>query len=74
MKQLSPTRKADLWLQFHSTKRHRQIKVAEKNQEYQYILWRDDPKLPISEFKLTTVTYGTSAAPFLSVRCLMAII
>jgi len=49
---------------------YRQIKVAEKYQEYQYILWRDDPKLPISEFKLTTVTYGTSAAPFLAVRCL----
>jgi len=45
-------------------KMYRQIKVAEKDQEYQYIQWRDDPKLPISQFKLTTETYGTSAAPF----------
>jgi len=49
---------------------YRQIKVAEKDQEYQYIQWRNDAKLAISEFQLTTVTYGTSAAPFLAVRCL----
>ncbi|XP_043867339.1 uncharacterized protein LOC122757838 [Drosophila mojavensis] len=51
-------------------KMYRQIKVAKADQEYQYILWRDDPKMPIKEYKLTTVTYGTSAAPFLAVRCL----
>ncbi|XP_054083397.1 uncharacterized protein LOC128920334 [Zeugodacus cucurbitae] len=51
-------------------KMYRQIKVREEDQEYQYILWRENPQEKIKEFKLTTVTYGTAAAPFLAVRTL----
>ncbi|XP_054091719.1 uncharacterized protein LOC128923482 [Zeugodacus cucurbitae] len=49
-------------------KMYRQIKVREEDQEYQYIIWRENPQEKIKEFKLTTVTYGTVAAPFLAVR------
>ncbi|XP_026462759.1 uncharacterized protein LOC113365404 [Ctenocephalides felis] len=52
------------------TKMYRQIKVAKKDQEVQRILWRCDPKEDIRCYKLTTVTYGTSSAPYLAIRVL----
>ena len=54
-------------------KMYRQIKVAEKDQGYQHILWRENRKEAIKEYKLTTVTYGTASAPFLAVRALFYI-
>ncbi|GFS47057.1 DUF1758 domain-containing protein [Trichonephila clavipes] len=48
----------------------RQIKVHEEDVDWQRILWRDSPTEPIREYRLTTVTYGTSSAPFLSTRTL----
>ncbi|XP_037928489.1 uncharacterized protein LOC119664075 [Teleopsis dalmanni] len=52
---------------------YRQIKIAEEHQDYQRILWRENPTDRIAEFKLTTVTYGTASAPFLAVRTLQQI-
>ena len=52
------------------TKMYRQFKVKEDQQDLQRIVWRDSPDLPIQEFRLTTVTYGTASAPFLATRCL----
>ncbi|GFV12423.1 integrase catalytic domain-containing protein [Trichonephila clavipes] len=51
-------------------KMFRQIKVHEEDVDWQRILWRDSPIEPIREYCLTTVTYGTSLAPFLSTRTL----
>lgn len=51
-------------------KMYRQIKVAEKDQKYQKILWRFSKKDPVQEFKLTTVTYGTASAPYQAIRTL----
>lgn len=45
-----------------------QIQVTE-GQKYPKILWKKDPKEPIKEIKLTTVTYRTTSAPFLATRC-----
>ncbi|GFW27197.1 DUF1758 domain-containing protein [Trichonephila clavipes] len=47
-----------------------QIKVHEEDVDWQRILWRDSPTEPIREYCLTTVTYGTPSAPFLSTRTL----
>ncbi|GFU08305.1 integrase catalytic domain-containing protein [Trichonephila clavipes] len=44
------------------------ITVHEKDVDWERILWRDSPTEPIREYRLTTVTYGTSSAPFLSTR------
>ncbi|GFX85040.1 integrase catalytic domain-containing protein [Trichonephila clavipes] len=44
--------------------------VHEEDVDWQRILWRDSPTEPIREYRLTTVTYGTSSAPFLSTRIL----
>ncbi|GFX48586.1 uncharacterized protein TNCV_584831 [Trichonephila clavipes] len=51
-------------------KMFRQIKVHEEDVDWQRILWRDSPTEPIREYRLTTVTYGTTSAPFLSTRTL----
>ncbi|XP_062541892.1 uncharacterized protein LOC134209885 [Armigeres subalbatus] len=34
------------------------------------IFWRDSSQEPLKTYKLTTVTYGTSSAPYLATRCL----
>jgi Pao retrotransposon peptidase len=51
-------------------KMYQQIQIASEHQKYQKILWRFNSHQPIQEFKLTTVTYGTAAAPYLAVRTL----
>jgi hypothetical protein len=51
-------------------KMYRQFRVQRKHQDLQRIVWRDSPELPIREFRLLTLTYGTGPAPFLATRCL----
>lgn len=51
-------------------KMYRMIKMNEEDANYQRILWRENPTAQMEEFKLTTVTYGTSAAAFLAIRSL----
>ncbi|XP_054709241.1 uncharacterized protein LOC129218946 [Uloborus diversus] len=49
---------------------YRQILVDFADQDLQRIVWRESESSPISEFRLCTLTYGTSAAPFLATRVL----
>jgi len=49
---------------------YRQIWVAANHCGYQRIVWREDETIPIKHYELSTVTYGTSCAPFLAVRVL----
>lgn len=48
----------------------RQILVDKRDRSYQRILWRKTPDENINTFELNTVTYGTSCAPYLAIRCL----
>ncbi|XP_058817557.1 uncharacterized protein LOC131680860 [Topomyia yanbarensis] len=50
------------------TKMYRQIRIAPC---FQRIFWRSNPDDPLRVLELTTVTYGTAAAPYLATRCLM---
>lgn len=52
------------------TKMYRQIEVDESDVHLQRILWRSSMQEDIKSYELTTVTYGTSSAPFLATRCL----
>ena len=52
------------------TKMYRMILVNPSDRDFQRILWRDSITEPIQEFRLNTVRYGTTCAPFLAVRCL----
>ncbi|XP_055714224.1 uncharacterized protein LOC129808469 [Phlebotomus papatasi] len=51
-------------------KMFRQILVREEDRDYQRILWRFNESEPVQEYVLNTVTYGTAAATYLSVRAL----
>ncbi|XP_026745484.1 uncharacterized protein LOC113506845 [Trichoplusia ni] len=51
----------------------RQILIREQDTSLQTIVWRSTPDEPLREYHLTTVTYGTKAAPFLAMRTLRQI-
>jgi hypothetical protein len=51
-------------------KMYQQIFVHPQDWDLQRILWRYPIQEPIQEYRCTTVTYGTSSAPFLATRCL----
>lgn len=52
-------------------KMYRQVLMHDDDQSFQYILWRFSEDDPIQTYKLKTVTYGTTSAPFLATRCLL---
>ncbi|GFU73503.1 DUF1758 domain-containing protein [Trichonephila clavipes] len=51
-------------------KMYRQILISQDDACFQQIFWRMSPEEPLVIFKLNTVTYGTSCAPFLAIRTL----
>lgn len=51
-------------------KMFRQIMVHHDDQNLQKIIWRDNSNELLREYKLTSVTYGTKAAPFLAMMTL----
>ncbi|XP_066253850.1 uncharacterized protein [Euwallacea similis] len=50
---------------------YRYIKIQDSEQDYQKILWRVNSRDPVSVYRLNTVTYGTSSAPFQATRYLV---
>ncbi|XP_063921279.1 uncharacterized protein LOC135136082 [Zophobas morio] len=52
------------------TKMYRMILMHENDRDFQRILWRNEVSEPVQIYRLNTVTYGTTCAPFLAVRCL----
>ena len=49
-------------------KMFRQIMILPQDRERLRILWRHDQQVPLNEFHLATVTYGTNAAPWQAIR------
>ncbi|UYV71264.1 hypothetical protein LAZ67_8002429 [Cordylochernes scorpioides] len=47
-----------------------QEKRRKEDADYQRILWRPSPEEPVVDYRLLTVTYGTTSAPFLAMRTL----
>ncbi|XP_061720311.1 uncharacterized protein LOC133527370 [Cydia pomonella] len=47
---------------------YRQLLIDEHDRDYQRIFWRFHQSEPIQEYRLNTVTYGVSSAPFLACR------
>lgn len=47
---------------------YRQIKMDNQDAEYQRIVWRENEDEPIRDYKLTTVTFGTTSAPFSTIK------
>jgi hypothetical protein len=51
-------------------KMYRQILVRPADRKYQHILWSNH-KGDVETYRLNTVTFGLSAAPYLAIRCLI---
>ncbi|CAI6367665.1 unnamed protein product [Macrosiphum euphorbiae] len=51
-------------------KMYRQIWIAKKDRDFQRVLWRANPEDEVKEYRLNTVTYGTSPASYLATACL----
>ena len=49
---------------------YRQVLMHPIHRDFQRIVWRRDSDQPIQIYKLNTVTYGTSAAPYLAIKSL----
>ncbi|XP_062541616.1 uncharacterized protein LOC134209639 [Armigeres subalbatus] len=49
-------------------KMYRQIGMNSVDQQLQLILWSDSPSETMRTYQLTTVTYGTSSAPYLATK------
>lgn len=52
---------------------YRQILIDESDRDLQRILWKPNQSAPVETYRLRTVTYGTTCAPFLATRALKAL-
>ena len=52
------------------SKMYREVELAVKDRDVHRFLWRSTPEGPILEFRMTRVTFGVSASPYLAVRTL----
>ena len=64
-------RKHNFILSADIAKMYRQVLISPEQRPLQRILWRENATDPIGVFELKTLTYGTAAASFLAIRCLM---
>ncbi|CAK1542230.1 unnamed protein product [Leptosia nina] len=53
---------------------YRMISLLDSDRDYQRIFWRFNSCQPIQEYRLNTVTYGVSSAPFLACRTVKQLI
>lgn len=51
-------------------KMYRMILVHKEDTDYQRILWRSEPFDDIKDYRLLTVTFGTTSAPYLAIKTL----
>nr|XP_041632303.1 uncharacterized protein LOC121502668 [Drosophila kikkawai] len=49
---------------------YRQVWIHPDHQFHQLIVWRKNPSDELKYYRLKTVTYGTTSAPFLATKCL----
>ncbi|XP_050551755.1 uncharacterized protein LOC118279021 isoform X1 [Spodoptera frugiperda] len=54
-------------------KMYRCIEVTHSQRSLLQIIFRKDPKEPLKTYRLNTVTYGTSSAPYLATKCLVSL-
>ena len=52
------------------SKMYRAVELAEEARDFHRFLWRPSKHLPVQEYRMTRVTFGISASPYLAVRTL----
>ena len=52
------------------SKMYREIRLCPADKDLHRFVWREDPAAPLKDYRMTRVTFGVSASPFLAVRTL----
>ena len=52
------------------SKMYREIKLCQEDKDLHRFVWRDNPASPLQDYRMTRVTFGVSASPFLAIRTL----
>ena len=52
------------------SKMYREVKLAPEDKDLHRFIWRATPDVPVQDFRMTRVTFGVSASPYLAVRTL----
>ena len=52
------------------SKMYREVKLAPEDKDLHRFLWRASPNLPLQDYRMTRVTFGVSASPYLAVKTL----
>ena len=52
------------------SKMYREVKLCTADKDLHRFVWRDNPADPLKDYRMTRVTFGVSASPFLAVRTL----
>ena len=52
------------------SKMYREVKLSTEDKDLHRFLWRDSPSLPVTDYRMTRVTFGVSASPYLAVKTL----
>ena len=52
------------------SKMYREVKLSTADKDLHRFVWREEPSAPLKDFRMTRVTFGVSASPFLAVRTL----
>ena len=53
------------------SKMYREVKLSPADKDLHRFLWRASPNLPVQDCRMTRVTFGVSASPYLAVRALL---
>ena len=51
-------------------KMYREVELVARDRDFHRFLWRPDPQQEIRDYRMTRVTFGISASPYLAVRTL----
>ena len=51
-------------------KMYREVLLSSEDRDLHRFLWRDSPQDPVKDFRMTRVTFGVSASPYLAVKTL----
>ena len=52
------------------SKMYREVQLSATDKDLHRFVWREDPSSPVKDYRMTRVTFGVSASPFLAVRTL----
>ena len=52
------------------SKMYREVQLSTQDKDLHRFIWRASPDLPLGDYRMTRVTFGVSASPYLAVRTL----